>query len=288
MINLHCANFYGFEKFYKFVLNEPEYTKRPNTKIYAVYGCFPGMIWNGGRPQCTTKITYDEIEKEFKYYYNLGINIELTLNNMLLREEHLNDEYCNKIIELALKHDTICIVQCKTLKNYLRNTYPNLKLKRSCVCCNDGHMWDDKNEYNFYVIDQFQSGNWNLLNSIPKERRKQAELVANVECKDGCPNFYIHHTKMGAIQLGEDAPNFICPLGDYYPIKHSRDQKHFIHPDNCQKYIDNGYEHFKLVSRCNLGQSIHETCFYYFKEEYVPDMICKAYETFGIPMKIEV
>lgn len=290
-VKLHCPNFWGFERFYADTLKAPQEFRRENTEIVAAYGCFPGTLWNGGRPQSPKKIPYKRIEQEFDIYYNkIHLPIELVFNNLVLTEEDLDDEYCNFIAKLGEKYNCACTVTLPILRDYLRKNYPGLKLKRSCVACEDGHTWDDEDKYDLSVLDQFQGGNLELLTSIPKDKRGTIELVANVECKDGCTQFYKHHRCMSACQkFGDSEILYTCPLGKYYmPMYFARKQKHYISPEKAQEYTEMGYEHFKLVSRCNLGQAVHETCFYYFKEEFVSDCVARSYIMFGLPMKIDL
>lgn len=287
-VKLHCPNFWGFERFYADTLKAPLEFRREDTEIVAAYGCFPGTMWNGGRPQSHDKIPYKRIEQEFDIYFNkIHLPIELVFNNLILTEDDLNDEYCNFIAKLGNEYGCSCTVTLPFLRDYLKENYPNLKLKRSCVACEDGKTWDLEN-WDTCVLDQFQGGNKELLDSIPANLRNRIELVANVECKDGCTQFYKHHRCMSRCQkFGESPIEYTCPLGKHYmPMYHARLQKHYISPEKALEYAKEGYEDFKLVSRCNLGQAVHETCFYYFKEEYVPDCVARSYIMFGLPMKI--
>lgn len=288
-VRLHCPNFWGFERFYADTLKAPQEFRRDNTEIAAVYGCFPGQVWNGGRPQNPNQLSsIKRIEQEFEIYHNkIGIPIELTFNNMLLEEEDFKNEYCNEIAKIAEKYDTACTVTLVSLRDYLRKNYPKLRLKRSCIACEDGRPWD-LNGWDLSVLDQFEGGNQEILSSIPKADRSRIELVANVECADGCKQFYTHHRSMADCQKHNFSTiMWQCPLKyGFMPIYHSRLQKHYISPEKAQEYTKEGYEDFKLVSRCNLGQAVHEICFYYFKPEFVPDCVSRSYLMFGAPMKI--
>jgi len=288
-VKLHCPNFFGFERFYADTLRAPQEFRRENTEIVAAYGCFPGQLWNGGRPQNPNKLTNTKrIEQEFEIYHNkIGFPIELTFNNMVLEESDFKDEYCNEIAKVAEKYDTACTVTLESLRDYLRKNYPKLRLKRSCIACEDGRPYS-LDGWDLSVLDQFEGGNKEILNNIAKDDRNRIEIVANVECKDGCKLFYRHHRCMAEGQkFGVSKLTYQCPLGDYYtPIYHSRLQNHYVSPEKAQEYAKEGFEDFKLVSRCNLGQAVHEVCYYYFKPEYVADCVSRSYLMFGVPMKI--
>lgn len=290
-VKLHCPNFWGFERFYADTLKAPQDFKRENTEIAAAYGCFPGQLWNGGRPQNSNKLAnLKRIEQEFEIYHNrLNIPIELTFNNLVLDKTDFKDEYCNEIAKIAEKYDTTCTVALTSLRDYLRKNYPRLKIKRSCVACEDGQAWS-LDDWDFSVLDQFEGGNQEILSAIPVDCRNKIEIVADVECKDGCKLFYEHHRCSSECQKqGFSSRAFKCPLAPYYmPIYYSRLQKHYVSPEKALEYSKNGFEHFKLVSRCNIGQAIHEICFYYFKPEYVDDCVARSYTMFGVPMRVGV
>lgn len=290
VVKLHCPNFWGFERVYQDLLQAPKEYKRKNVEITAAYGCFPGMIWNGGRPQNLKQINIKRIEQEFNLFYNkLHLPIELTFNNMLIKDNLVYDKYCNQIAEIANEYNVICTIVSPYLEDYLRHKFKNLRFKRSCIACENGEDYDIYNKYDMSVLNQFKGGDTFLLKSIPKEQRNKIELVADVECADGCTQFYKHHRCSAECQLyGYSRIQFNCPLGKkYLPIYFSRKQKHYISPNRAQKLAKLGYEHYKLVSRCNIGQALHEICFYYFKEEYVPDCLVRAYLMMGVPMKID-
>ena len=291
--NLHCPNFWGFEKLYwDLIRNTPDWMKRPGFKIGNAYGCFPGMIWNGGRPQNPNKINKKElvktVEREIVGYEKLGIKIELTCNNISLLEEDYLDPYCNTIAKIWEKHNLTVIVAQKGLAEYLKEKYPNLKLKKSCVA------WELNNpafEYDYAVLDQFQGNNETWLLKIAPETRKKIELVANVECADGCPNFNKHHKAMSDLQrFGETKMTFTCPLMKHFaialPMYHAKRAKHYISPERALELECLGYSDFKLVSRCYIGQAINSIIDYYIKPEFKDDAIARAYQCFGVPRRI--
>jgi hypothetical protein len=69
-------------------------------EIGSVYGTFPGAIWNGGRAVFGV-MSKKDIKLVLDNYNKLGIPVRFTWTNSLLEEKHLNDTYCNLIMELA-------------------------------------------------------------------------------------------------------------------------------------------------------------------------------------------
>ncbi|MBE5925580.1 MAG: hypothetical protein E7270_01110 [Lachnospiraceae bacterium] len=103
MINFYLPDFYYYYNLNMVLINilkkNPDYFY-DNIKIAAIYGSFPGQIWNGGR--LVSGFSYsDNIEATINNYNDLNIPIRLTYTNPLLDETHLNDTYCNFITKIA-------------------------------------------------------------------------------------------------------------------------------------------------------------------------------------------
>lgn len=72
----------------------------PNVKIKAVFGSFPYAIWNGGR----TEFGQIDIEKSKQIIHELnnhGVAVRYTFTNNLIERRHLDDTYCNLLMEIA-------------------------------------------------------------------------------------------------------------------------------------------------------------------------------------------
>lgn len=288
---IHAPNFWGFEKFYwDLVKNIPEWMKRQGIELKYAYGCFPGMLWNGGRPQNPARLhdLVSTVEREILGYKKLGIELELTCNNISLLPEDFQDPYCNEILGIWEKHGLTVIVALPQLAQYIKKTYPKIWLKRSCV------DWQDNNpgfDYDLLVLDQFEGGNAGLLQSLDAKTRAKTELVANVECIDHCPNFHKHHKVMSDLQrFGRTSEYFTCPLLKkiplVMPIYHSTKAKHYIQPSSLPKLAKLGFQHFKLVSRCYTGQAIDSVIKYICLPAYKSDLVARAYLCFGVPKRI--
>lgn len=288
---LHCANFWGFERFYWFLKKQvPGYMQRPGFELTNTYGCFPGMIWNGGRPQNPAQLEEIQtvVKREIFGYEELGIKPELTCNNISLLEEDFYDPYCNAILQIWEEYGLTVIVALPELAEFIKETYPGIRLKRSCVA------WEKNNpdfKYDLVVLDQFKGGDMEELKRIPLEQRSKIELVANIECVDDCPQFLAHHKAMSNLQRwGESSSSYSCPLFSKAkiptPAFWSKQARHYISPDKVLELARLGFRDYKLVSRCNIGQSINSTLDYFIKPEYKDDILIHAYRCFGIPPRI--
>lgn len=288
---IHAPNFWGFEKFYwDLVKNTPDWMKRPGFALDYAYGCFPGMIWNGGRPQNPDQLDgiQEIVRREIQEYAKLGIQLELTCNNISLLPEDYLDSYCNDILEVWEEYNYTVIVAQQELAEYIKETYPGIKLKRSCVA------WEDNKpdfNYDMIVLDQFQGGNNRMLLGIQPEDRSRFELVANIECADTCPSFKAHHKMMSDLQRwGASDVTFQCPLMKQFPLAlpmyHSKRNNHYISPEKALELEAWGYQHFKLVSRCYIGQAINSVVDYIIRPDFKDDAIARAYQCFGMPRKV--
>lgn len=90
-IKFYLPDFYN-----KFALNElvinllNEYPEcfYDNIEIGAVYGCFPGSLWNGGRV-CPGYARKEQVLAVLEEYNKRGIPCRFTFTNSLLEEKHL-------------------------------------------------------------------------------------------------------------------------------------------------------------------------------------------------------
>ena len=91
-------------------------------EIGSVYGTFPGAIWNGGR--AVFGISSKAVIKSVLDNYNsLGVPVRFTWTNSLIEEKHLNDTYCNLIMEMANNGKNQVLVNREVLGDHLRRIY---------------------------------------------------------------------------------------------------------------------------------------------------------------------
>ncbi|MBO4781117.1 MAG: hypothetical protein J5522_01865, partial [Lachnospiraceae bacterium] len=118
----------GFCYFYKMNTKLIQLMKQYPEKFYegyevgSVYGTFPGAIWNGGRAVFGI-ISKSNIQAVLDNYNNLGVPVRFTWTNSLIEEKHLNDTYCNLIMDLANNGKNQVLVNREVLGDYLRKTY---------------------------------------------------------------------------------------------------------------------------------------------------------------------
>ncbi len=112
-----CINFY----LYQILLNlMKEYPDKfiEGYKVGSVYGTFPGAIWNGGRTVLGTS-NMSTIKSVLDTYERLGAPVRFTWTNSLIEEKHVNDTYCNLIMDIANNGKNQVLVNSKPLEEYL-------------------------------------------------------------------------------------------------------------------------------------------------------------------------
>lgn len=171
-----------------------------NSVIESTYGTFPGAIWNGGRTFANVQeMDLLDIENYITQLNNNNIGFRATFTNSLLTPEHLNNQYCNNILNImdnGYPNNEI-IVASNLLEDYLLSKYPNLSLVSSITKGNDFSTFKtayDKNIYRMIVIYPKKNIlDYIRLNMLPQERNK-IEILLNsgcAYCKQANQHYYI-------------------------------------------------------------------------------------------------
>lgn len=274
-------NFYLPDFFYKFKLNNeivdltqkhPEYFY-DGIKIGAVYGSFPGAIWNGGR-KCLGFTDFDNIESTISKFNDRGVPIRFTFTNCLIEESHLQDTYCNLIMELGNNGMNGVIINSELLENYLREKYPKYQYILSTTRCerNIDKINQYCTEYDMVVSDYRDNHNFDFLGQI-KDKSK-IELLINAYCSPDCKRRKEHYDYLSSDQLNfrRTSPMdkvFACPT-------YNRSFYEALELDSVIKngelystYSNLGFENFKIEGRSNSIYDVIESYIYYLvKPEY--------------------
>lgn len=275
-------NFYLPDFFFKFDLNtlfielwqnSPEVFNE-NVNIGAIYGSFPGAIWNGGRLMCGSVIIQD-IEGMINRYNEMDMPVRFTFTNSLLREEHIYDTYCNLIMEAANNGMNEVLVNSPILEDYLRTKYPDFKYILSTTRCE--RDIDKINaftkQYDMVVTDFRDNNNFSFLEQITEKNK--IELLVNSYCNPNCSRRLQHYEKISNNQLlyrvaeTENQDVMDCPTyrRNFYDIF---ELDSVITVDSLyQNYIPMGFENFKIEGRTSHIANVVESYIYYLiKPEY--------------------
>lgn len=275
MINFYLPNFYE-KNFYNvntyFIENlrdHPEYFY-DNIRIGAVYGAFPGSIWNGGRAMCGSA-TMKEVFGTIEHYRKLNIPIRFTYTNPLIKEEHLDNVYVNNITRLGNNGYNEILVNSSILEEYLRNKYPKYKFLSSTTKCllNDKDIIEESKKYYLTVLDYRKNNNLEFLSSLPNP--ESYELLINAYCDPECTRRQEHYNMLGKAQLDNQiTERFICNIkkNNFFEALESFDTVIKVE-DLYSTYVDLGFQHFKIEGRTDHIIDVIESYLYYMvKPEY--------------------
>ena len=277
MINYYCPDFYHGRKIYenivKYQKEYPEYFYE-NVNIRYIFGSFPNMIWNGGSILLGPPMFLSDIQDFKNFYEELNIPIQLTLTNSSLTEEHLEDYYCNLVLENFNNGQNEVLVSSPILEDYLRKYYPNYKINRSVVNTPDDYDWEKAldTKYHNIVMPKRHGKNLNFLKTIKKEYRNRIEIMCSEICPIDCPFLYQHYKEFEKFTLDRNQNTSELPLCKNTYIKNSlfhADINNFIsYKEINNNYLPLGYTEFKLTGRGDKIRILATLLSYMVKQEY--------------------
>jgi len=277
-----------------FVINEQTYgafvdlTKEfpevllPNTEISAIFGIFPGAIWNGGGINTGGNLPREEMERIIDFYnFKLHLPLRFTFTNLLIEDKHLDDTYCNIIAEIGNNGHNQILVANPRLENYLRKHYKNYKYCRSIVGARDipYQLHGNLGDYYLSVMQRRMNNNWEFLDKIPEIDRPQIEFLCTDPCPDNCPRLYTHYRDFARCQLEGRAgsPEAQCSMTEVkgpFPMHYLQTSlETYISRDMINnEYLPRGYQEFKCSGRNSIASGIKNLLVYCVKPEYEMDM----------------
>lgn len=253
-----------YDMFLKFV--ESENFCISNRAIESIYGCFPGMVWNGGRV-CISKYkcSEQEIRDVFELYKSHNISLTLTNTNLWLDEyykdiSYINDEYCNMIMKIGNEYKCNCLVINKNLEKHIRENYKNISIIKSIT--HNFVKTEDLDSYKYFVVSNFKNKDFDYLNKLDVEK---VILLCNSNCDPKCKLCSNHYKYISKCQLKQIHDNWNC-FADY--------QENFIKPNDIEKYLEIGINKFKLNYRetCMHEETFRWICNFLIQYEYI-DMV---------------
>lgn len=277
MIKFHIPDFYKYinlnSLLIHFMRNEYKICFYDNIDIGSVYGCFPGMCWNGGRTslgECPIETAQQIIE----FLNSQGIPIRFTFTNSLVDKKLFDNEYCNIITSIAHNGLNEIIVNNEQLEEYLRTTYPNYKYILSTTAAIKGA--DNLNEmckkYDYVVMEYNDNKNDDVLMNL--NQKDKIEILINESCISNCPYRQEHYKAIARRQLDANEKDFLCKTLNstnfYDAFTNPCKKNHFITTDELyNKYKNLGFENFKIQGRgLPIIYTIESYLTYMVKPEY--------------------
>lgn len=259
--------------------------------IASVYGTFPPALWNGGRNIngfCDEKLAVQILEE----FNSRGVPCRFTFTNPLITEEHLNDKFCNRMLELAHNGLNEVIVNSPLLEEHIRKNYPDYKITSST--CKEIREMDKLLEelekpYSLVVLDYNWNNNFEALEALPYKDR--IEILVCPYCYPNCKRRGEHYRFLGNEQIKRSAYNtfsgmntvggmrtvqtevFECnaPLLNFYEtIGFST---HITSENLHTKYVPMGFSQFKIEGRTIHPLNVIESYVYYMAKPEYKDIV---------------
>ncbi len=281
MIQLNMPGFYqngeiAFELF-ELLRQYPE-VAYSDTKIVSLFDTFPNMIWNGGGCHFGRTLDISEV-KNIVYTYNQVYNmpIRFTFTNPMLQEKHLQDTYCNLVVEACENGFNEILTSSPILEKYLKTHYPNYKYMRSIIATENGNDFSelDNNNVELVVLKRIKNNDWDYLNTIPQKYRSKIEILCNDTCTPDCPRLYSHYKEYGVAQLtyNRDLVKPCSQKPDPFFLKTLQSNPTFVNRDMIvNKYYPNGFINFKIAGRSSRFAFVENINNYLIKPEYHADI----------------
>ena len=234
-----------------------------------MYGNFPKTLWNGGRGKEHMTLEYSEIERYIDLYNSNDIHLRFIFTNQLLTEEHLSDEYCNRICEIANNGLNSIVIYSDLLEEYLRDKYKNFKFISSTtkyLTSKEDTLSELEKDYELVCLYYEHNKDTDFLRSI--KNKHKVEFLANQYCTDFCPHKRLHYKVVSQENLGLKTDDFKC-IGIRAHFNEAKEGKFFLSNEDLQYYDSLGFHHFKLEGRCSYFETIIDSYLYYMvKPEY--------------------
>lgn len=278
MINYYCPEFFRGKKIYKKII---EYKRlypeifNEDSNIKFIFGSFPNMIWNGGSINIDKPIFLSEVMEIKEFYEELNIPIQLTLTNFSLKEEHLEDSYCNRILEIMDNGKNEVLISTELMYNYIKKYYPNYKINKSIVNSDNYNSFQDdllNNKYTNIVLPRRYIKDIEFLSGIYTSIRNRIEILCNDPCPYNCKYMKKHYENFNKIALDglknvKDA--FECTNPVILNSPFSKDMNSQIQFNDIKNiYNSMNYTEFKIAGRGKISGTISSLTQYLIKQEY--------------------
>ena len=248
--------------FLNYMDSHPEYFIS-DRKVIGAYDLPEGLIWNGGRntSKDNSKVNYnDTIVKHIIEYWQARSNFILlhTCTNLLINtEERLHDKLCNNFIQKYYRPQDKIIIANPTLKQYLKETYPQISFVNStCLGITDIDKVNDISKNEHYVLNYNKNGDNEYLNKL--KYPENIEILCGEHCILNCPNRNNHYKEISEAQLNLksfDPKESECPFFSVHDKKLSnlpmlvQQSVHRVPNYRIEELSKMGFQYFKISGR---------------------------------------
>lgn len=255
-----------------------------NREISEIYGAFPGAIWNGRTVNFDgPALSIEIIDNVRQRIESLGLSMNLTWNNHLVNGVDVYDRFCNAITEVFHNGKHSITVASPELFEYLKTNYPNFKYYQSVITTEQDKVFVKKDErFDMYLMNRSLNNNWNELLKIPEEERSKFEFLCNDACTPICYRTgHYDHVNSRLLNRFNEEPDFTknyCTIDHDFMLYNVNMWPITIKSNDIDKYIENGYIHFKMCSRGDPDAILaYKMAHYLAKPQYHADVFSWAY-----------
>ena len=233
-------------------------------------------------------------------YWHKRENFSLlhTCTNLLIdTSELLHDKWCNEYIQKCYQPQDKVIVANQTLKQYLKETYPQITFVNSTTLGITNIDEVNKiSENEIYVLNYNKNGDDNYLKQL--KYTENIEILCGEHCVMHCKNRKQHYIEISKVQLGEPINSEAeknCPFFKQYkeiniPVLVEQ-SVHRVPNWRIEQLSEMGFIYFKIAGRtlpCNAWLSA--LVYYLVKPQYcqvVFESLMQQYSFLSIGRRVE-
>lgn len=264
--------------------NNPEYFY-DNVEVEIVYGNPQFCIWDGGRvfPEYN-HAPIEEVERIIYKYNNIyNVPIRYVFTNPVLKTEHYDDRFCNKIMEVGNYYYNEVVCNDDNLTKYLKENYKNYKFVSSTTKCivNKEELFEEfeKEDYKLVCLDYNFNSNINFLKTFTDKQKEKTEFLINAICPPGCQHRKEHYKLNGLSHLnyGKRYKMSYCAINsDALSINTKNYVNNLSYEEISGKYEPLGFEHYKIEGRTWDELTLALTYLYYMvKPEHKDEVLMR-------------
>ena len=288
-----CGAFESFDFVHRFLkkVRSCSWILKDNVIIDSVFGS-PTCIWNGGRTLSDVYYNKQQLLNIRDAYADLGIKVRLIFTNPFLNEYDLHDRYCNLLLDIFENQSPEVVVNSPLLEEHIRSKYPTVSFVSSTtkrLRISEDQLKEFDRNYKYICLDYDYNYNFEFLRSIHEQDRDRVEILVNSVCPKRCNVRVLHQDFSAKRQLEydgddecDDSEPFFkgCPLmkrsAEIPPSQHGYSKEYlsgtnYILPQELNKYLEEGYSHFKIQGReLPQNQIFAEIMPYIIRPEFYP------------------
>jgi len=221
-------------------------------KLDSVYDSFSGMIWNSGRVTQGPQLPMSVIREIIRDYKDQGVTFSLVCSNNLLKQSHLHDDYCNKILLILDEYNGNIIISSDIMFHHVKKNFKRLKTIHSCIPNKSDlvYLKEKQDQYDMVVLPPKSNLDFDLISQLDTNK---LELLVNEYCLRDCAVREKHYISLSQASLDGDYTNDYkeknCPRRTTPYIECVEKSCLLDYKEVLDLHIELGINNFKLQGR---------------------------------------